>query len=406
MRESAKAFKYPECKKGDYHTGESLSLICLESKCIEDSVMCGMCYNDGHKNHKIKPIKMVINGAEKYLSERTQISIDAKSVQDSIQTSKNNILTKYDEFELTFTKLIRETRARLGALFAKLTEQVEMKTSNNEELLKALNDIREQEIEADKFIAVMKKVLVGVPSEEDNDQEISEKEIISSVESITKKVEKDLSTKTAAILEKMNSYMAFLDKTLGAPSIFSTHIDFKFSQELKHQSIEVVEDNYVKSKPAVNGMNYSLCLMEPSIQEKGNKARRISFKIHKSTSNWLAVGLCHKNIAEKNSFTLPYSQLGHGGYMVSTNGGTIFVNTGSWSSLSSTKNNVVTSFHYTQGDTINISYEPDETKIVFSKAGTTQNYTLEYDPLDEDELHLCCLFYYPNDEIEFMGPCE
>lgn len=31
---SNQAFKYPECKKGDYHTGEALSLVCIEPKCL------------------------------------------------------------------------------------------------------------------------------------------------------------------------------------------------------------------------------------------------------------------------------------------------------------------------------------------------------------------------------------
>lgn len=44
--EQSFAFKYPECKKGEFHTGEALSLVCLEPKCIENSVICGICYNE------------------------------------------------------------------------------------------------------------------------------------------------------------------------------------------------------------------------------------------------------------------------------------------------------------------------------------------------------------------------
>lgn len=51
---------------------------------------------------------------------------------------------------------------------------------------------------------------------------------------------------------------------------------------------------------------------------------------------------------------------------------------GSWSSIDSSKNNVVTSFHYAKNDTIVVSYEPDESKVVFKKKGTDQTHTIEF----------------------------
>ena len=64
--------------------------------------------------------------------------------------------------------------------------------------------------------------------------------------------------------------------------------------------------------------------MEPSIQEKGNKACSVAFKIRENNYNWLAVGLCHKNIVQTNSFNVNYSTLCHDAYMISANAGTIF----------------------------------------------------------------------------------
>lgn len=49
---------------------------------------------------------------------------------------------------------------------------------------------------------------------------------------------------------------------------------------------------------------------------------------------------------------------------------------GSWSSIDSTKNNVVTSFHYAKGDIVILSYEPDDSKVVFTKKGTNESHTL------------------------------
>lgn len=64
-----------------------------------------------------------------------------------------------------------------------------------------------------------------------------------------------------------------------------------------------------------------------------------------------------------NSYNFNYSTLGHGSYLVSSNGG-------SWSSIDSTKNNTVNSFSYYTDDTIIIEYEPSESKITFRKKGT------------------------------------
>lgn len=76
---------------------------------------------------------------------------------------------------------------------------------------------------------------------------------------------------------------------------------------------------------------------------------------------------------------------------------------GSWSSTNSSKNNVVNAFSYYANDIILVTYDPDELKIVFKKKGTEESHTLEYEVVEGDELHLCGLFYYNNDEIEFLG---
>lgn len=61
--------------------------------------------------------------------------------------------------------------------------------------------------------------------------------------------------------------------------------------------------------------------MEPSLQERGNRACKVAFKIKENSSNWLAVGVCYKNAVANSSYTFNYSTLGHGAYMVSSNGG-------------------------------------------------------------------------------------
>ena len=72
--------------------------------------------------------------------------------------------------------------------------------------------------------------------------------------------------------------------------------------------------------------------------------------------------------------------------------------------MDASKNNVVTSFHFAKNDIVIVSYQPDEGKVVFSKKGTTESHTIEIEQKEDDEFYLCNLFYYSNDEIEYLGP--
>lgn len=51
-------------------------------------------------------------------------------------------------------------------------------------------------------------------------------------------------------------------------------------------------------------------------------------------------------------------------------------NSGSWSSIDSSKNNTVNSFNYAKDDIIIVEYLPDETKVVFRKKGTELTHTI------------------------------
>lgn len=129
---------------------------------------------------------------------------------------------------------------------------------------------------------------------------------------------------------------------------------------MKHTGVQLVSDTVIKS---IEGYNYHFGLMEPCINEKGSKPISVQFSIKENTSNWVAIGMCHKNIVQTNSYQFNYSTLGHGGYLISSNGG-------SWSSIDSTKNNVVNSFHFAKNDIVIVNFNPEEKKIVFSKKGT------------------------------------
>ena len=93
---------------------------------------------------------------------------------------------------------------------------------------------------------------------------------------------------------------------------------FKFSDKLKHPDIKLITDYHIKSQ---NSSGYKFAIMDSSL-EKGPDNKTFHFKIKECNSNWIAVGICHKNIVVAKNFTFNFSSLGHGGYMISANGGT------------------------------------------------------------------------------------
>jgi hypothetical protein len=72
--------------------------------------------------------------------------------------------------------------------------------------------------------------------------------------------------------------------------------------------------------------------MDPTL-EKG-VSKTFAFRIKECSSNWLAIGMCHKKIVESKNFGFNFGSIGHGGYMISCNGG-------SWSHIKTELNNSI-----------------------------------------------------------------
>jgi hypothetical protein len=92
-------FHYPECTKGECHVGEVLNLVCLEPKCIQKAVICGICYDEHHRNHKIRPLKLVISNSKKYLQGLTPLTLDVEKLKASIGDTRNKLMASFGEFE-------------------------------------------------------------------------------------------------------------------------------------------------------------------------------------------------------------------------------------------------------------------------------------------------------------------
>jgi hypothetical protein len=103
--------------------------------------------------------------------------------------------------------------------------------------------------------------------------------------------------------------------------------------------------------------------------------------------------MCHPKIVASKNYGFNFSAIGHGAYMVSANGG-------SWSHTKAEHNNSVKSFKFIKGDIIQVTVNPTDKIVSFKKGG--ENYQIPFETIANDELSPCVLFYYLNDEVEFL----
>ena len=102
--------------------------------------------------------------------------------------------------------------------------------------------------------------------------------------------------------------------------------------------------------------------MEPALTR--NKKVRFVFQIG-SDSEWIGIGICNKNIIQKKNYQFNYSAIGHGAYMISSNGG-------SWSSTDNYYNNIIKSFKFYEEDIIICDYDPIQHIILFTNQITNE----------------------------------
>lgn len=166
-----------------------------------------------------------------------------------------------------------------------------------------------------------------IPNKGKNEQEeliTDELELIESIKSsnddLTKLIDKSINEVNKKMADCQAAFLANINKN----DIWKRNANFVFSATAKHPEVKVITEHIVKSS---NSSGYKYSIMEPHAESLPN-LKSFSFKVKESNSNWLAVGLCHKKIVQGKNYTFSFSSLGHGGYLISSNGG-------SWSTTKS-----------------------------------------------------------------------
>jgi len=98
---------------------------------------------------------------------------------------------------------------------------------------------------------------------------------------------------------------------------------------------------------------------------------------------WVGVGICLKNSISAANYHFNYTNIGHGSYLISTNGY-------SWSHSVKEFNSAFKTFQFTVNDIIYIEHDPKDGKLRFQKNTGTEKFELDIQPPPSgDNYHPC-----------------
>ena len=99
---------YCECPLGDMHTGEVMSLVCVDSSCQKRGLICPVCRMHNHETHKILPLKI-------FLEEIKQLFMENENNE-----SLNNLsdyLRSLENSRKELLNILKEAAEKIAAQF-------------------------------------------------------------------------------------------------------------------------------------------------------------------------------------------------------------------------------------------------------------------------------------------------
>ena len=100
--------------------------------------------------------------------------------------------------------------------------------------------------------------------------------------------------------------------------LFNNQVAFTFQPHAKHPSLTIINPTQIKS----GSSGYKFGVLSPSLENYKSPKVKFGFRMKEvHTSNWIAVGMCHLKTIENKQFNFGFNNIGHGAYMISSNGG-------------------------------------------------------------------------------------
>ena len=239
------------------------------------------------------------------------------------------LVQKFDVYKKEIIENLDQIEKALASYYSSIVEQIKLKNSDPQIEIKQAKETIFNSENIEGFKAAVKKLISMIPTKEEDVVDLTEAELIDSINSSNEEISANINKNVEDVTKKLKEHNDNINKFINNKSIWSKAF-YKFSPTLKHNDVKVLTDYTVKSS---NSSGYKFAVMEPNL-EKGSKVKTFSFKIKESTSNWVAVGMCHSKVVASKNYAFNFSNLGHGGYLVSANGG-------SWSNSKTDANNTV-----------------------------------------------------------------
>lgn len=98
--------------------------------------------------------------------------------------------------------------------------------------------------------------------------------------------------------------------------------------------------------------------------------------------NFVGLGVCLKNVLSSKNFKFDYNNVGHGSYLISSNGY-------SWSHLKKEDNIQAKSFKFVKDDIIQIELNYDAKNVTFTNKKKDEKHVLALEIPADDEIYFC-----------------
>ncbi|EGR33112.1 hypothetical protein IMG5_061110, partial [Ichthyophthirius multifiliis] len=398
--------EYTECTKGGYHQGEKLNYVLLSSTQKEDLLGCALCAEENpQKKQEWKPLKIVLSQILKKLSkQKSREPINIDEITSELEAQEKNTKAQIENIQQNFQKVISQFQEHQAMFFSKIKDQILTQGQQNENTInELLNNIYDFESKEDLFRNSLLRLINIFPQSEFEESENNDENDNPCSFLNTDSLKNNISFQIKDFSKQLEKYQKDFDALNQVQNTqvqqqiqnIDVLLKFQFSQTLKHPQITTINKNSVKSTGT--SPNYRFALIEPEFPS--NKVTKIALRIKQgnaANNNWLAIGVCLKNVIHAKNYGFQFNQLGHGAYMISSNAG-------SWSSSQVQANNCIKSFAFAKNDVVIIEYDPLEKIVKFYKENKPESrYKLEVLNVENEPVCACVLFYYLQDEVEYL----
>jgi hypothetical protein len=143
------------------------------------------------------------------------------------------------------------------------------------------------------------------------------------------------------------------------------HIDkggkFFWSSTLKGAKIKITDA--IAEQTATESSGQRFILMEQPLNDGTSRKKTWGIRV-KKFGGWIGIGISLHNLIKNANFHFNYTVIGHGSYLISSNGY-------SWSHSQKEFNSAFKSFTFVVNDVIFIEYDPVALKLRFHKNTST-----------------------------------